>query len=87
VAVGSLEEALKNLVDGVTGKGKKYDAKTGTMSTHFRSGLSRLGISVGPVTGAAYDKGISGKGAKLERNAIAGARAKWIDNLKAGLSI
>lgn len=87
MAVASLEEALKNLIDGVTGKGAKYDKKETDMSKHFRSGLSKLGITVGSITGAAYDKGISGKGAKLERNAIAGARAKWVDNYKTGLSI
>jgi len=87
MAVASLEEALDNLIKGVTGKGKKYDAKTSSMSAHFRSGLARLGVTVGPVTGAAYDRGISGKGDKLEKNAIAGARDKWIDNYKAGLSI
>jgi hypothetical protein len=87
MAVASLEEALDNLIKGVTGKGRKYDAKTSSMSAHFKSGLSRLGVTVGPVTSAAYDKGISGKGAKLERNAIAGAKDKWIDNYKAGLSV
>jgi hypothetical protein len=87
MAVATLEEALDNLIKGVTGKGKKYDAKTSSMSSHFRSGLSRLGVTVGSVTGTAYDRGITGKGDKLERNAIAGARAKWIDNYKAGLSI
>ena len=87
MAVASLEEARDNLIKGVTGKGKKYDAKTKDMSTHFRSGLARLGINVGPVTGNAYDKGISGKGDKLEKNAIAGARDKWVDNYRAGLSL
>jgi len=87
MAVSSLEEALNNLIEGVTGKGAKYDAKTSDMSRHYREGLGRIGASVGPVTGAAYDRGISGKGSKMEANAIAGARAKWIDNFRTGVGI
>lgn len=87
MAVASLDEALQNLIAGVTGKGAKYDAKTGSMEAHWRSGLSRIGVNPGPVSTAAYDRGISGKGSKMERNAIAGARDKWIDNYRSGLSI
>ena len=85
--VRSLDEALNNLVKGVTGKGKKYDAKHDTMVTHFKSGLSRLGITVGSVTAGLYDANTDGKGAKMEENAIKGARDKWIENYKKGLSI
>ena len=87
MAVTSLQEALTNLVEGVKGKGAKYDKKHSNMVTHFKSGLSKLGITVGSVTGKLYEDNTRGKGDKLERNAIAGAKAKWIDNYKAGLEV
>jgi hypothetical protein len=87
VAVATLEEALDNLIKGVTGKGKKYDAKQPTMVSNFNGAFGKFGISLGPVTKDAYDKGTRGKGAVLERNAIDGAKRKWIPNYKAGLSI
>lgn len=87
MAVESLNEALSNFIAGVTGKGAKYDAKVAVMPGNWKAGLARLDVPVGPVTAAAYEAGIRGKGAKLERNAIAGAKAKWIINYKAGLGI
>jgi hypothetical protein len=87
MAVATLDEALNNLVAGVTGKGKKYDKKHDNMVSHFKSGLARLGITVGSVTGKLYEDNTRGKGDKLEKNAIAGAKAKWKDNYKAGLEV
>lgn len=87
MAVATLDEALQNLISGVTGKGAKYDKKQPNMVSHFKSGLARLGITVGSVTGKAYEDHTKDKGAKLERNAIAGAKAKWKDNYKIGLEV
>lgn len=87
MAVATLEEALDNLIKGVTGKGKKYDAKQPTMVSNFKGAFAKFGITPGAVTLDAYDKGTKGKGTVLERNAIDGAKRKWIPNYKAGLSI
>lgn len=87
MAVATLEEALDRLVKGVTGKGKKYDAKRATMSSNFKGAFAKFGITVGPITSSAYDRGITDKGSILERNAIEGAKRKWIPNYKAGMSL
>lgn len=87
MAVKTLDEALSNLVEGVTGKGKKYDKKHDTMVKHFNVGFDKFGITPGPVTKELYDKGTNGKGKKLEDNAIAGAKAKWKDNYKEGVEV
>ncbi len=87
MAVATLDEALDKLIKGVTGKGAKYDAKVPTMTSNFRGAFAKFGITPGPVTTGSYERGVSGKGSILERNAIEGARRKWIPNYKAGLSI
>jgi len=87
MAVATLEEALDKLVRGVTGKGAKYDAKHPTMVANFKAAFAKFGFSLGPVTSAAYERNTSGKGTTLERNAIDGAKRKWIPNYKAGLSV
>lgn len=87
MAVATLEEALDKLIKGVTGKGAKYDAKAPTMISNWKGAFSKFGFSPGPVTSAAYERGVSGKGSIMERNAIDGARRKWIPNYKAGLSV
>lgn len=87
MAVSTIKEAVDNLVAGVTGKGAKYDKKHDDMTKHFNNGFDKFGFSPGDVTKKLYANGTDNKGAKMEKNAIAGAKAKWEDNWKAGLQV